>query len=51
MRLASMRYKDYVWPHNPRVYTIEYKRTMGARKVPFGRYHLCLLYTSDAADE
>ena len=39
MRLASMRYKDYVWPHNPRVYTIEYKR-MGARKVPFGRYHL-----------
>ena len=40
MRLASMRYKDYVWPHNPRVYTIEYKRTMGARKVPFGRYHL-----------
>ena len=38
MRLASMRYKDYVWPHNPRVYTIEYKRTMGARKVPFGRY-------------
>lgn len=36
MRLASMRYKDYVWPHNPRVYTIEYKRTMGARKVPFG---------------
>ena len=30
----------YVWPHNPRVYTIEYKRTMGARKVPFGRYHL-----------
>lgn len=34
MRLASMRYKDYVWPHNPRVYTIEYKRTMGARKVP-----------------
>ena len=35
-----MRYKDYVWPHNPRVYTIEYKRTMGARKVPFGRYHI-----------
>ena len=24
----------------PAVYTIEYKRTMGARKVPFGRYHL-----------
>ena len=24
----------------PRVYTIEYKRAMGARKVPFRRYHL-----------
>ncbi len=22
VRLASMRYKDYVWPHNPRVYTM-----------------------------
>ena len=35
-----MRYKDYVWPHNPRVYTIDYQRTMGERKVPFGRYFL-----------
>ena len=35
-----MRYKDYVWPHNPRVYTIGYERTMGAQKVPFGRYWL-----------
>ncbi len=40
MRLAAMRYKDYVWPHNPRVYTIDYERRMGARKVPFGRYWL-----------
>ena len=40
MKLAAMRYKDYVWPHNPRVYTIEYERRMGARKVPFGRYFL-----------
>ena len=35
-----MRYKDYVWPHNPQVYAIEYERSMGAWKVPFGRYQL-----------
>ena len=35
-----MRYKDYVWPHNPRVYSIGYQRKVGARKVPFGRYCL-----------
>lgn len=40
MKLTAMRYKDYVWPHNPRVYTIEYERKIGARKVPFGRYFL-----------
>ena len=40
MRLTSMRYKNYVWPHNPRVYSISYERSMGARKVPFGRYCL-----------
>lgn len=40
MKLAAMRYKDYVWPHNPRVYTISYEREMGERKVPFGRYVL-----------
>lgn len=40
MELAPMRYKDYTWPHNPRVYTIEYQRKMGVQKVPFGLYHL-----------
>ena len=40
MKLAPMRYKDYVWPHNPRTYTIDYERKMAAQKVPFGRYHL-----------
>ena len=39
-KLAAMRYKNYVWPHNPRVYTIEYRREVVARKVPFGRYCL-----------
>lgn len=40
MELAPMRYKSFIWPHNPRTYTIEYKREMGVHKVPFGRYHL-----------
>lgn len=35
-----MRYKDFVWPHNPRVYSIGFRRSMGADKVPFGRYAL-----------
>lgn len=40
MRLTPMRYKDYTWPHNPRVYTVEYRRTVVAHKVPFGKYSL-----------
>ena len=35
-----MRYKNYVWPHNPRVYTIEFERVMVENKVPYGLYHL-----------
>lgn len=35
-----MRYKDYIWPHNPRTYSIAYQRVMGNHKVPFGHYHL-----------
>ena len=37
MRLTPMRYKDYTWPHNPEIYTVEYRRQMAAHKVPFGR--------------
>ncbi len=40
MGLAPMCYKSFIWPHNPRTYTIEYRREMGVHKVPFGRYHL-----------
>ena len=40
MKLSPMRYKDFVWPHNPQTYTIEYRRAMGNQKVPYGRYHL-----------
>ncbi len=40
MELASMKYKDFTWPHNPRTYTIDYRRSMAEHKVPFGRCHL-----------
>lgn len=40
MKLSPMKFKDFTWPHNPRTYTIEYRREMGVQKVPFGRYHL-----------
>ena len=33
-----MQYKSYVWPHNPRTYTIQYVRKVAVHKVPFGRY-------------
>ena len=38
MRLAPMRYKDYVWPHNPATYSITYDRQIALHKVPFGHY-------------
>ena len=38
MNLAPMRYKDYVWPHNPETYTIRFQRRVAVAKVPFGRY-------------
>ena len=40
MNLSPMRYKNFIWPHNPRVYTIDYERTMVEQKVPYGLYHL-----------
>ena len=40
MLLTPMRYKDYTWPHNPRVYSIDYERKMAVNKVPFGLYYL-----------
>lgn len=38
--LQPMRYKDYVWPYNPRTYTITYHRAMVAHKIPYGHYVL-----------
>lgn len=38
MQLTPMRYKDYIWPHNPAVYSIAFQRQVAVHKVPFGRY-------------
>lgn len=40
MILTPMRFKDYVWPHNPRVYEISYKKELVSHRVPFGLYTL-----------
>jgi len=40
LNLSPMRYKDFIWPHNPRVYTIDYERRMAENKIPYGLYHL-----------
>lgn len=40
MMLAPMRFKDYVWPHNPRIYSIKYRRRVASHRVPFGLYVL-----------
>ena len=40
MNLTPMQYKTFVWPHNPKVYSIDYRRKMAVNKVPFGRYYL-----------
>lgn len=38
VELSPMRYKSFIWPHNPRTYTIEYERQVAVHKIPFGRY-------------
>lgn len=35
-KLAPMRFKSFVWPHNPKTYTIDYERRM-AKHDPPGR--------------
>ncbi len=37
MTLSPMRFKNYIWPHNPRSYSIDFRRTVVSRKVPGGR--------------
>ena len=36
MALSAMRYKDYVWPHNPERYQVSFRRRLVTHKVPFG---------------
>lgn len=38
--LSPMRFGDFVWPHNPKIYEIEYNRRIVSHKVPFGLYAL-----------
>lgn len=38
MVLTPMQYKDFIWPHNPKTYTIRYERQVAVHKIPFGRY-------------
>lgn len=40
MILTPMRYKSYTWPHNPRVYSIDFNRSVAVHKIPFDRYQL-----------
>ncbi len=40
MVLSPMRFKSYVWPHNPRIYEISFTRDVAYHKVPFGAYIL-----------
>ena len=40
MILSPMRFKNVVWPHNPRVYSITYERKIAVHKIPFGRHYL-----------
>ena len=40
MILSPMRFKNFVWPHNPRVYAITYERKIAVHKIPFGRHYL-----------
>ena len=35
-----MRFKSFVWPHNPRVYSITLERKIAVHKIPFGRHYL-----------
>lgn len=36
MRLTPMRFKEFTWPHNPEVYSVEYRRRVAVHPVPFG---------------
>ena len=33
--LASMRFKNYIWPYNPKTFEMEYRRKVIQHKIPF----------------
>lgn len=37
MKLTPMRFKNYIWPHNPKTFEIIEKRRLAVNPVPFGR--------------
>lgn len=39
-KLAPMRYKNFIWPHNPRTYTIGYERRMASHDTPHKKSRL-----------
>jgi len=47
MILSPMRFKDYVWPHNPHSYSILFQRDVALHKVPLGAYTLQALGRSN----
>ena len=36
--LLEMRYKSFIWPNNPKTYTLSCERMTAVQKVPFGDY-------------
>ena len=40
VNLSPMRFKSFVWPHNPYTYAITFERKMAVHKIPFGRHYL-----------
>ncbi len=38
--LSPMRFKTFIWPHNPRTYTIGYERRMAVHPIPGGSCEL-----------
>ncbi len=40
MILSPMQFKTFIWPHNPKVYAMTFRRNMAVHKIPFGRHHL-----------
>ena len=38
MELTAMRYRTFIWPHNPHTYRISFRRHVAEQKIPFGNY-------------